>query len=733
MSESYIPVNTYNDPSDTSWSIRTDGEFRCSVADEMEADGMPEQAIEDVFNNASRILSHCPNPNVDNTLAETGIVIGKVQSGKTSNFISVLALAFDNGYEIAVVIGGNTHDLTDQNFGRIKKSFNLDVEKLTVLSTGGKNTPIMLDEAEVQQFIETGRKVIIVALKQYKHIQAISDLFDNHYLASKSVLIIDDEGDQATLNTKAYKKDMSSTYNAVVDLKRKLASHCFLSVTATPQANILIDVFDTLSPDFGELVQPGIGYCGLREFHGQECSDKRVYAIPDNEPSLLDDVGVPNSVYQAMAMFFVGNAVRYARGDYGKHAMLFHPSQKTIDHKKAQIKIQSILDSWKQQAKTSLFGYKDISYISLQKYLQGAYDKLISEGVQTVSFEKLEPLILRRIRESSNVLLCNSTENAAKKSENYKTNIFIGGNLVERGITISGLAVTYIIRRARGKSNVDNMEQRARWFGYKAKYLDVCKVYTTQRIKDDFEVILDHDEDMWELIERNQALGVPFKEMPRVFRLKNQMFFNMTRRTVKKTESFTPFTLSPWKTQRYIAQSESDAENNNRIIEDFRKQFDSRLKVMTLTPSQVHTMFEGIRFSALFQSVLCRFKWNRKEVADITFWSQLNEAFAKAKIDPAVDVIILRDQIWQTRTVSSDGLISQLFQGYSPNPNSPNYYIGDKALAKQKPDRLQLQIHYVKPRNDDSIDYYSPVVALSIPESISKKLSDLVVPSREKR
>ena len=500
MSEKLIPMNIISDSSsNTGWPIKTDGEFKCSVEHQMEEGGMPQQAIEDVFSNAVRILSQCPNPNEENSLAETGIVIGKVQSGKTSNFISVLSLAFDNGYEIAVVIGGNTHDLTNQNTARIKKSFNLDVEKLTILSTGGNNTPIKIDVAEVQQFIETGRKVIIVALKQYKHIQAISSVFDNPFLAAKSVIIVDDEGDQATLNTKAYRAELSSTYNAVVELKSKLASHCFLSVTATPQANILIDVFDRLSPDFGELVQPGNGYCGLREFHGQECSDKRVYVIDESEPSLLDDEGAPDSVYQAMAMFFVGNAVRNARGDYKKHAMLFHPSQKKIDHEKARVKIQSILDAWKQQAKTKLAGHCDISFVSLQRYLKNAYDKLIMEGVQTVSYENLEPQVLKRIRECSNVLLCNSNENAAQKAENYKTNIFLGGNLVERGITIEGLAVTYIIRRARGKSNVDNMEQRARWFGYKAAYLDVCKVYTTQRIKDDFESILEHDDDMWDL------------------------------------------------------------------------------------------------------------------------------------------------------------------------------------------------------------------------------------------
>ena len=93
------------------WSIAVDGFFRQNVEKQMLADDMTPEAIDSVFSNAVRILSHCPNPNIQQELAETGIVIGKVQSGKTSNFISVLALAFDNGYDIAIVLGGNTLDL----------------------------------------------------------------------------------------------------------------------------------------------------------------------------------------------------------------------------------------------------------------------------------------------------------------------------------------------------------------------------------------------------------------------------------------------------------------------------------------------------------------------------------------------------------------------------------------------------------------------------------------------
>lgn len=492
------------------WSIAVDGFFRENVEKQMLADDMSPEAIDSVFSNAVRILSHCPNPNIQEELTETGVVIGKVQSGKTSNFISVLALAFDNGYDIAIVLGGNTLDLLKQNASRVTSAFNVDSEKLTVLKTNDNKS--LINPARIKEFLENGRKIIIVGLKHNKHIDQIADIFNSTYLSDKSVLIVDDEGDQATLNTKAYRNSISKTYGSVLNLKSKLKSHCFLSVTATPQANILIETFDQLSPDFGELVYPGEGYCGLEAFHGENC-DKHIYEIPLSEPNLLDGLGVPQSVYKAMAMFFVGNAIRHSRGDMGNHAMLIHPSQKKYDHRIVESKIQTILDEWKSKAKTKLAGKRDISYSSLRRLLMDAYESFLADGVICVPFENLENTILQRIKACSPVLVCNSDENASENAKLYKTNIFVGGNLVERGITIKGLAVTYITRRAKGKSNVDNTEQRARWFGYKAHYLDVCRVFTTKDIKDDFSSILEHDEDMWASIERAQERGIPFKEM----------------------------------------------------------------------------------------------------------------------------------------------------------------------------------------------------------------------------
>ena len=665
------------------WSIKVDGYFKKKSEEQMLNDEMPQEAIDSIFANGARILSHCPNPDEDKEVSETGIVIGKVQSGKTSNFISTLALAFDNDYDIAIVLGGNTLDLLKQNAKRIQASFKVDPERLTVLKTNDNKS--LINSERIKEFIECDRKIIIVGLKHYKHISLIADIFDNEYLAEKPVLIIDDEGDQA---------------------------------------NILIKSFDMLSPDFGELVYAGEGYCGLQEFHGEN-SDKRVYEIPESEGNLLDNTGVPKSVYKAMAMFFVGNAIRRSRGDTGDHAMLIHPSQKKYDHQIVVNKIQGILDDWRNKAKTKLSGVEDISYITLRRRLLDGYNSFIADGVNCVPFEELENTILDIIKRSSPVHICNSDKNAVDDAAMYKTNIFVGGNLVERGITIKGLAVTYITRRAKGKSNVDNTEQRARWFGYKAKYIDVCRVFTTKDIKDDFANILEHDEDMWASIERARERGVPFKDIPRIFTLASSVL-QLTRKNVAKTSQYA---LSEWKPQKYYIPDEPETLENCRIIADFRKKYDNQLVKQQHNATQIHMVLPNLSFSTIYNELLSKLSYLSDEIVDSEFFGLFKEALEKAELNPPVDIYWIRDTVHQERKIMDDWSIQQLFQGRNPNTSSPTYYEGDRSLSDENPDHIQIQIHYVKPSNLTSVTHYSPVLALYVPQICNEEFSKMVVRS----
>lgn len=645
-----------------------------------------------------------------------GIVIGKVQSGKTSNFIALTALAFDNKYNIAVILGGNKNNLLNQNANRIKKYFeNVDDEKLVILTTNQNET--LLQSDNIKRFIDEGRKVIIVGLKHQKHINKITKIFEKTSLSNEPTIIIDDEGDQATLNTKVYSNNMSTIYKSVIELKSKINRHCFISITATPQANILISTVDLLSPDFGILVYPGEEYCGLNEFHGED-QDRYIKIIPENEESLIESNGVPLSFYHAFADFFVGGAVRNYRGDNGKHAMLVHPSQKKIDHKIVIDKISAILNDWREKAEIRLKKINDISYKSLEEFLKDSYDRYKEDGVKLPDYNELEIYILNCIKKCSPVHLCNSDEDASINSEYYKLNIFVGGNMVERGITIKGLAVTYIIRRAKGKSNVDNMEQRARWFGYKKNFLDICRVYTTEQIKREFSDILECDEDLWALIERAYINGTEFKKIPRIFILSSKML-NLTRSNVAKTERVK---FSQWTKQNIIELNKENIIKNTDLINNFRMDIKDKLELLDYSGSNQHMIVKGVKFNAFKEKVIDNMIFPIDSNIQKEFFDRLEESLRKCNIDPVMDIVWIRDKEHETRSVDESGYIkSQMFQGYNSK------YCGDANIIT--PDRnniMQLQIHYIKPINLDNIEYYSPALALYIPLEYSEEMSKLV-------
>lgn len=719
MTSEFIRVMDSN--VNTNWKIRIDGFFKLQVEKQLLNDDITQESVDKIFENATQILSKCPNPNINKDVSQTGILIGKVQSGKTSNFISLASLAFDNGYEIVIILGGNTLQLLQQNAKRISDAFNVNSEKLTVLKTD--NNKMLINSDIIKEFIENKRKIIIVGLKHYKHISQISKIFDNSFLSEKPVLIIDDEGDQATLNTKAFIDSMSSTYESVIELKSKLKTHCFLSITATPQANIFIKVLDKLSPDFGELVYPGKGYCGLQEFHGEN-RDKFIYEIPSNENNLIDDVGVPDSLYKALSMFVVGNAIRRSRNDFRNHAMLIHPSQKKFDQKQVVGKIQGILDNWKTIAKLKTSNSVDISYSILRDNLLDAYSSFNETCENLISFDNIENIILDIIKQCSPVHICNSDQNASENSNLYSTNIFVGGNLVERGITIKGLAITYITRRSKGKSNVDNTEQRARWFGYKADYMDVCRVFATRDIKDDFTSILDHDEDMWATIERAKERGLTFKEMPRVFKLARQTYLNLTRLNVAKHE---PFTLSEWKSQKYIELNKFKSEQNDLIIKHFRNINNNELEKHIINQNDFHMILKNKKYNQIYQDILSKLNYPENEVLNDKYFRNLDEVFNKSGFQPSVDLVWIRDEKKSRRKIESGNEVQQLFQGRNPDISSKNYYEGDRSFARISLTNIQIQIHYVKPSNIVDIDFYSPVLAIYIPESCSSKILEYVV------
>ena len=702
------------------WSISSDGVFARGIRKYLREDEMPEESIDTLMNNASKILGRCPNPSSRDGKT-TGIVIGKVQSGKTSNFISLVAMALDNGYRITVVLGGNKLNLVEQNTERINEAFASVNGRVIILNT--VDNIALINSKNIRQFIHAGNSLIIVALKHSKHIMDIASCYDDPVLSQTPTLIIDDEGDQATLNISMKGKPSSSTYRSIGALRDKIKLHCFISVTATPQANILISTLDQLSPDFGELVYPGKGYCGLETFHGS-MQDVYIRTPHDPEPNILDIDKIPESFMLALATFFVGSAVRMHRGDTGKHSMLIHPSSTKYDHRLVKNKVTKILERWRSIANNILIQNEDIANETLLKYLKTAFEDISKNANNMVLFEALLPTIARNILYSSPVLLCNSDLNESVNQKYFAHNIFLGGNMLERGITLSGLAVTYITRRAQGVTNVDNTEQRARWFGYKSSYIDVCRVFTTDTIKRDFSMIYEHDEDLWCSLERARKSEICFKDIPRVFRLSSDTL-RLTRESVAKS---TRLNYTEWVKQNKIVTDAALTKWNTRIVDEFITCHRGDMEIIEFKSGTTHAVLREFSIEEINSIVLSKLSYPDDCSVDKKYIARVIQILVRTGLDRNIDIVFMRHGIGQTRQLYDDGIINQLFQGRSPNRDidDPLYYPGDSEVNMARCNKLQLQIHMVHPRGyPDNIK--NPALAIFFPLGHIMEMNKYVV------
>lgn len=704
-----IEMNYYTPDTDT-WAVSLDGRYISAVQNYLETDGIPTEGVTEIVTNAAKTLSYCPAPEGAGICQKTGLVIGKVQSGKTSNFISITALAFDNNYDIVIVLGGTKKPLVKQNRDRIKEYFATTKDVLVLDTTDFKD---QLTAQKMHQFCKMNKKVVIVALKHPSQINYIADsIFCDFVLREKPTLIIDDEGDEASLNTLVKKGKKSPTYEAIENLKDRLERHCFLSITATPQANLLIDTLDVLSPDFGVLVDPGKGYCGLDVYHSDNTFTRR---IPDNETSLLDD-GIPKSFIDAISMFFVACAIFKNRGmkPGDKLSMLIHPSQLKADHEIVFKKVEALINDWCQKSENK----RDIAYAPLKKILLAAYREYERTGVEgLLPFDMLEDDIIQAM------MVCGlhkiNGDSVPKGADDiYDYNIYVGGTMLGRGLTLKGLAITYIIRTAKGVSTADTVQQRARWFGYKMRYLDLCRIFAVGKIIKEFREIRDHEEDLWETVRQANCQGTHFKDMARIFSLSDSL--KMTRSSVAKTVNYT---FKFWNKQREFQNIQEYIDSNKAILAKVRSEHAAQILIKQYGEGAPYAILSDIEFEYAKSNIFDKFCFVTGEKFNKSVVDKLAILLKRKSIQPKVDIIWMRDGRFSEHPIDC-GHIPNYSVGRRPQSLSkPAIYLGDDYQFVSE-DKMQLQIHNIR---DTITGIDSPTLAFYIPKNIIEKLTNLVI------
>lgn len=435
----------------------------------------------------SLVLSNSANKNI--------LLVGKVQSGKTSNLEMFSAFALDNGYQCIIIYGGYDTKLLAQTSDRFKKTFDINDESVEseepeLFSTDDESLT-SLDEDVLRKIIELKKPLIFVSMKRPKALSKINDALDKVKGYNLKTFIIDDEGDQASLNTEFKKNKKSATYNQIIRMKSILNNPLYLSVTATPQANVLLGEYSELRPINLFLIEPGDGYTGAEFFH---LDDSRIANVKQEDVKKLDDGDIPTSLVDAINYFLVASTLMKKK-NFHYTDMIVHTHRTNNEH----IHIFSYIFNYIQSIKDNIKDNDPELKFQLEK-IRNIYNNtyFTKEVLDANPFDSLiNDLII--VINNTHPILQDSKGAVTQGNLKYKNHkIYIGGDLLQRGLTFKFLITTYFTRWPKNSGNMDTTIQRARWFGYRSKYLEYCKVFTTEHIQSEYSALTDSENDLWE-------------------------------------------------------------------------------------------------------------------------------------------------------------------------------------------------------------------------------------------
>lgn len=672
---------------------KVDGEFKNVLYSNMRSE-MDEGTVNAIFANAYKALDYFANPLVRPNTTKV-LCLGKVQSGKTAFFISVISMAFDNGYDIAYLLGGTKNTLRDQNFERVEKEF-ANNPKVKVVELNKVNGD------DIAKDIQDGYKVVAVVLKnaaKKRNIGRMQSIME--YNASYPMLIIDDEGDEYSPGAPKLKKKNSKagkTHDAIVDLLDSAECVTYLSVTATPQANLLLSTIDELSPEHVVLVEPGKGYTGGNAFH-DTTDNTHVIQIKDTDD--FED-SIPESFKDALYYFIFVCALRLSQGDAKPYSMLVHPSSLTKVHEMVAEKITTAYE----YISGNLSNKNNIAYEDQCQKLRDQYNDYKKEHEIDLEFEDIIENV-SKVLDEMQVLRVNAASDD-EEEEGKKYLIYVGGNMLGRGLTIKNLCVTYIYRESK-EIAIDTLYQRARWFGYKSKYFDICRVYMTSSLKQAFIDTVASENDMWNAIRAFLLTQTNLKKLPRVFKLDNDRLI-LTRKSVAKT--ITLHRVNPgYSYNKSVWWTPEAKEQNRELFEGFfakwkvygfERQFGT-------SKHQTHYVIE-MKYSDFLDVFLSRYVYPRETSFGVKGFEKIRETIEEGAMEDKVKVVIMRYKTKQYRALSaSKYTIKELPQSW----NEGTQYSGDKYLDGLQ-DKFHFQIHLVYVDENEK-EAYMPMLAMNNP------------------
>lgn len=651
--------------------------------------------VQNVRSTYSRLLRQLTTESNHNSL-----LVGKVQSGKTSNLELLTALAFDNGYNLLIIYGGYDTELLRQCTERFGATFDsasgddiVESDTPIVFTTNtvtkGSNPIACLTADFAVDLLEEGRPIIITCLKNSRVLSKVNRLLRTLVnVPNIKPFIIDDEGDQASLNTAKKKEKGTPTYNAIKAMKGILGNPLYLSVTATPQANIFQDDISALIPASVHLIQPGVGYNGASIYHLSE--NEIIQSIAEEQSSTT----ISDPLRKAIYYFIVASAIKQLMAEKKKEKlsdMIIHVDRKVSEHGALYSCVNDELKNIK-----AAFENKDDDvdgYTFYLKKLKNSYTLYTSEVIQSqFPFDNtlLEELAI--CIKKTGVILQNGLGKETKETERTKWHkIYIGGDLLQRGLTFPNLIVSYFTRFAKSGGNMDTTLQRARWFGYRSKYLDLCKIFTTDEISKEFTVLAEVEDDLWEQFEDVEKGLLEIKDI--IIQAEN----TKQKPTAKNKAKFKKISFrNRWVKQKFIVTNDTERSTNNEYIQNLITSVTNWTK--TTNGSNIgietaqYTIFTAEQLKGLIQSIETAFDrepFNKATIKELVGTSDI----------PVILMWTDDDNKTRYRSIYQDAAkdrIKALHQGANTTDVEKLTYLGDQKVVVD-PNKINIQIHYISP------------------------------------
>lgn len=675
---------------------------------------------EDVWGQAQEILGRCLPPEAPGG-HRTGLVIGYVQSGKTLSFTTVTALARDNRYRMIIVLTGTSLPLLKQSTERLEKDLRLNERydrkwkafqnpKLSQLQSienalrGWTDPQIPKDDCQT---------VLITVIKNVAGIRKLTELLHrlNDSLAESPVLIIDDEADQAGLNNKVKEGDQSSTYRQILSMRNALPHCTYLQYTATPQAPLLINIIDVLSPSFVWVLKPGENYTGGKAFFREH--PKLVEVIPENDIPNKDEElhEPPPSLHRAMYFFFLGVAAGLIGEEKLRNrSMMVHPSQETEKHNDYHLWIKEAKDRW-----VRILGLpeSDLDRTELLRDFHEIYKILQRDVTDLPLFIELVKTLPRAIRDTV-ITKVNSKQAGGTPPINWGhdyAHILVGGQALDRGFTVEGLTVTYMPRGI-GIGNADTVQQRARFFGYKSGYLGFCRIFLSQNTKNAFSSYVEHEELIRAQLMEVANKGTPLSEWKRAFFL--DPIFQPTRDSILDLRLYR-YSHSDWFTPSSPHVPSEAIQHNRQVVNDFF----STLEWIDApghperTESQIHKRAVASLYQ-VYEGLLTKIMLGQPSDSR-HFTAILIQIEHYLRQDPARQCVFyeMSRGSERLRSLNNADEIKELFQGAYPDKRGA-IYPGDRAIMDQGLVTIQIHRLVLRGGKGSEVPEVKGVVAIAV-------------------